>query len=206
MSKALILDPVLVRELIRDRQNRGIDKYDEVWDGVYVMPAMASNPHQDLVLELCVIFHEVIVRENRGRVQPGANVSDRRKGWEDNHRCPDIVIVLENSRAVDCTTHWFGGPDFLVEIQSPGDDSEKKIPFYSKIAVQELLIIHRDERTLRLYRHNGQELVLIGESSQASKKWLTSEVIPLAFRWKANKNNPGTEVKRTHGKKQTWLV
>lgn len=170
------------------------------------MPAMASNPHQQLVFSLCFIFGEVIVAVGRGLVLPGANVSDRRKGWEDNHRCPDIVIVLENSRAVDCTTHWFGGPDFLVEIQSPGDDTEKKIPFYGKIGVRELLIINRDSRQLRLYRHNGQELVQVGESSRTSKKWLTSEVIPLAFRWKANKNDPGTEVRRTDGKKQTWLV
>ena len=42
-----------------------------------------------------------------------------------------------------------GGPDFLVEVQSPHDDTEVKIPFYSELQVRELLIIHRDTRALR---------------------------------------------------------
>ena len=53
---------------LRERQKRGIDKYDEVWDGVYVMPPLANNPHQDLVLDLCVILHHVITQERRGRL------------------------------------------------------------------------------------------------------------------------------------------
>src|SRR5215831_2995770 len=99
----------------------------------------------------------VIVLEARGQVFPGANVSDRRVGWKRKFRGPDVVVVLSGSRAVDCKTHWMGGPDFLIEVQTPGDQTEEKIPFYSEIGVQELLIVHRDTRQLRLYRHNGTE-------------------------------------------------
>jgi len=42
ITRLRIFDKNLAQELIRDRQNRGIDRYDEVWDGVYVMP---STPH-----------------------------------------------------------------------------------------------------------------------------------------------------------------
>jgi hypothetical protein len=206
VSEVRILDPGLSREWIRQRQERGIDRYDEVWEGVYVVPALPSNPHQDLVLALSVILHGVIVTEGRGRVQAGANVSDRRSGWDHNFRGPDVVVVLKSGRAIDCTTHWFGGPDFLTEIQSPGDDTDEKIPFYSKIQVRELLIIHRDTRQLRLYRHDGQQLVPVEPSAWAGGKWLVSEVVPLAFRRRVVRGQPKTEVRRTDGTPGNWIV
>lgn len=206
VTEVRILDPDLCRRLIRDRQERDIDRYDEVWDGVYVVPPIANNPHQDLVLDLAVVLHGVVVGEGRGRVQAGANVSDRRSGWDHNFRGPDIVVVLKKSHAVDCTSHWMGGPDFLVEIQSPGDETDQKLPFYSKIQVKELLIIHRDTRELRLYRHDGKELVRVEPTDFQGKKWLVSNVVPLAFRRKVYRAGPKTEVQRTDGQPGNWTV
>ena len=48
-SRMLILDPARIEDIIRQRQDLGIDHHDEVWDGVYVMPPLANNPHQVLV-------------------------------------------------------------------------------------------------------------------------------------------------------------
>jgi hypothetical protein len=45
----LINDPPLEQQLIADRQARGIDHHDEVWDGVYVMAPIANNEHQAVV-------------------------------------------------------------------------------------------------------------------------------------------------------------
>src|SRR5262249_23658504 len=144
MDTVRILDVNMAFGLIQDRQTRGIDRFDEVWEGVYVVPPLANLPHQDLVTDLTGIMYQAINMEDRGKVQAGANVSDRRIGWEHNFRAPDVVVVLTNSRAVNCETHWLGGPDFLIEIQSPGDETERIMPFYSQIQVRELLIIHRD--------------------------------------------------------------
>jgi Uma2 family endonuclease len=185
---------------------RGIDKYDEVWDGVYVVVAFPSNDHQRLVYYFTMILGEVVVKPRRGEVLPGANVSDRIEDWPQNHRGPDVVAVMKGGRAVDCRTHWLGGPDFLVEIRSPGDDSLLKVPFYSKVGVRELLVVDRDPRHLRLFRHDGTELVLIGESTSDDAAWLASEVVPLAFRWKQTKQGPRTEVKRTDKKRQKWTI
>lgn len=198
----LLLDPAQIEELIRARQERGVDRYDEVWDGVYVMPPLANNPHQILVSRFNTILDHVIVMEGRGEVVPGANVSDRREDWEHNYRCPDVLAVLKGGQAIDCGTHFFGGPDFLVEIQSPGDDTELKIPFYSKIRVKELLIVHRDTRQLRLYRHDGNELKLV---APADGKWLTSAIVPLAFRRQVLRSGPRLEVRRTDGKADKWV-
>src|SRR5262249_43854475 len=151
----LIRDDGLSDQLIQERKRKGIDLYDEVWEGMYVMPSMPNNAHQLLVSDLDIIFHEVIRKPGLGRGYPGANVSDRRKGWEHNYRVPDHLVVLNNSRAIDCGTHFCCGPDFLTEIESPGDDTEEMVPLYGKIGVRELLIIHRDKRTLRLLRLDG---------------------------------------------------
>jgi hypothetical protein len=115
---ARILDPGVVRTFIQQRQQFGIDQHDEVWDGLYVVPPLANNPHQRLAGAFTGILFNVITLEDRGQVFPGANVSDRRADWEHNFRGPDVVVVLNDSQAVDCGTHWQGGPDFLIEIQT----------------------------------------------------------------------------------------
>ncbi len=145
------------------------------------------------------LLFSVITLEGRGRVQPGANVSDRRDGWEHNYRAPDVVVVLNDTRAIDCGTHWLGGPDFLVEIQSPGDETDEKLPFYTGLQVREILIVQRDTRELRLYRPDGEKLVPVAPSAFQGGKWLVSEVVPFAFRRRGMRRRPRTEVCRTDG-------
>jgi Uma2 family endonuclease len=206
LDKVVLLDPGLARDLVRQRQEHGVDQHDEVWEGVYVVPPIANNPHQDLTTTLSGIFVLTITLEGCGRVHAGANVSDRRAHWEKNFRCPDMVVVLTDGRAIDCGTHWLGGPDFLVEIKSPGDETEDKLPFYSQLQVRELLVIHRDTRELQLYRHDGQHLVPVSPTRFQRGEWLVSEVVPLAFRPKATRGGPRTEVRRTDGKSGRWTV
>ena len=206
MSATLVLDSGVSRQLVRERKENGIDLYDEVWEGVYVMSPLANLVHQELVDDFCNVFRDVVKKPGLGRVQPGANVSDRRANWKRNYRIPDVVVVLSGGRAVDCDTHWFGGPDFLVEIESPDDDIEKKLPFYSKVGVRELLIVDRDMRALRLFRLTDGNLALVGRSEPGKAVWLTSAVLPLAFRWRGNRSVPYIEVNRTDGTAGHWVV
>jgi Uma2 family endonuclease len=206
MPPVLVKDVARADELIQERKRRGADRYDEVWNGVYVMPSMPSLEHQELVHDLGTIFDEVVKRPGLGKVYPGVNVSDRGSDWKKNYRVPDLVIVLKNSRAISHSTHVQGGPDFLVEIESPGDDSEEKVPFYGQLGVRELLLIYRDKRTLRLLRLEGGELVLVPAASLGGKRWLVSAVLPLAFRRKVQGGKPMTEVRRTDGKPGLWSV
>jgi Uma2 family endonuclease len=204
--QVLVKDIDRADELIQERKRLGADRYDEVWDGVYVMPSMPSLEHQELVHDLDAIFDEVVVRPGLGKVSPGVNVSDRGRDWKKNFRVPDLVVVLKNGRAIRHSIHIQGGPDFLVEIESPGDDTEEKVPFYSKIGVRELLIIHRDRRTLRLLRHDGHELVLVKLSELEGKEWLVSDVLPLAFRQTRSKGAPRTQIRRPDGKPGLWTL
>ena len=46
----VILDEELAERLKAERAERGGDRYDEVWEGVYMMAAMPNNEHQFLVI------------------------------------------------------------------------------------------------------------------------------------------------------------
>jgi Uma2 family endonuclease len=198
-----VLNTGELRQMILRRRGLEIDHKDEVWDGVYVIMPDPTLTHQQIVTRLTSILVMVINNAGRGQALAGSNVSDRRSGWKRNFRVPDVVVVLSDSRAVDCDTHWFGGPDFLVEVLSPGDDTNAKIPFYADIGVRELLIIHRDSRRLRLFRHNGTDLVPVEADA---RKWLTSEVVPLSFRRATAGKKPRTEVRRTDGTAGRWVI
>ncbi|HEX5272733.1 MAG TPA: Uma2 family endonuclease, partial [Gemmataceae bacterium] len=139
-------------------------------------------------------------------VYPGANISDCGSAWKGNYRVPDLVVVLKGSRAVHHKNHIQGAADFLIEIESPGDDTEEKVPFCGKIGVRELLIIYRDKRTLRLLRLEKDELVLVKPSLLEGKEWLVSGVLPLAFRRAMRKGAPVTQVRRTDGQPGSWTV
>ena len=42
---AIVLDEREIASLIERRRETGRDRYDEVWDGVYVMAPLATNEH-----------------------------------------------------------------------------------------------------------------------------------------------------------------
>src|SRR5262249_14655388 len=96
MPQVLVKDIDRAEELIRERKRLGADRYDEVWNGVYVMPSMPSLEHQELVHDLGTLLDEVVKRPGLGKIYPGVNVSDRGPDWKSNYRVPDLVVVLKN--------------------------------------------------------------------------------------------------------------
>jgi len=150
----LIRDPVLEYELIEKRKAIGADRYDEVWDGVYVMSPLANNEHQDFVTELAAVFRIAVDWKGLGKTLAGANVSDRRDGWKQNYRVPDVLVFLSDCQAIDCGTHWFGGPDLAIEVVSEGDQSLEKLDFYAKVNTGMVLVIDPNPMQLTLYRKN----------------------------------------------------
>ncbi|HLQ46297.1 MAG TPA: Uma2 family endonuclease, partial [Planctomycetaceae bacterium] len=179
----LIRDRDIERRIIARRRRRlGQDKFDEVWNGVYVMAPLANVEHQDCVSGLDYLLGSVVRMSGLGMVLPGTNVSDRRVGWTKNFRCPDVAVFLKGTTAVNCDTHWFGGPDFAVEVASSGERVKRKLNFYAKVGTRELLIVDRYPWNLSLYRLVDGELRLAGTSSVATGGWLVSNVLPLSFR------------------------
>lgn len=194
-----------LRRLIAERRRTGGDRFDEVWNGVYVMSPLANNEHQGIGAGLCIVIGTVITLVGLGKVFNGVNVTDRATRWKRNFRCPDVAVYLNGNPAIDRGTHWFGGPDFGVEIVSKGDRSRKKFGFYAEAGTRELLIVDRYPWALELYALNSGRLELAGRSTLDDPQTLQSTVLPLQLRLVPGDARPLIEVTRSDGSEQ-WLV
>jgi len=201
----VVLDPSIERRLKAEREASGLDRYDEVWEGVYMMVPLANNEHQHLQLRLAAAIQNAVGWAEPAKVDAGANVSDREDDWTHNYRIPDVVVAYPGSVARDCGTHWCGGPDFCAEIASPGDRSRDKLDFYAGIGVRELLLVNRDPWSLELYRLSAGRLDPVGRSDLAKPDVLASAVLPLSFRLTRGTERPIIDVLHRDGV-QHWLV
>ena len=180
----LIYDRAVVDELLKQRMQDGRDRYDEVWDGVYVMSPIANNEQQGLVSELVAIFKTFIDWQGLGRTFAGANISDRKSDWKMNYRVPDVLVFSQSTAALDQGSHWFGGPDLAIEIVSPGDRTYEKLGFYATAGVRELLIVDRHPWKLTLLRRSSaNSLDLIHAVEYPSTEELKLETFPLVWQW-----------------------
>ena len=58
-----------------------------------------------------------------------------------------------------------------IEIHSPGDEAYEKLPFYAKLGVPEVWIIHRDSRAVEIQVRGGDEYECL---KPAADGWLHS--------------------------------
>lgn len=197
----LVLDTLVEDMIIEQRRRCDGDRHDEVWDGIYVMLPLADLEHQRLVGAFTYVLQTVVSEAGMGIVYPGANVTDRTDDWKFNFRCPDVVVVLKES-AKRCRARGaalLGGPDFLIEVQSPGDATLEKLEFYGSIGVRELLVVHRDTKALELFRLRRGALRSVGCSPDSLK----SRVIPLQFRRMRTRK---IKVTLTRAPETRWVV
>src|SRR5436190_13240487 len=148
----MVLDRETTEELLERRRALGNRTREEVWDGVtYIMPE-PDNEHQDIAYLFGMYFGiAVLLNGPGGRINGTSNLSDRIANWDKNYRNPDLAYFSPATEAEDHGTFWLGGPDFLLEVVSPGDMSRQKLPFYASIGTREVLIFDRDPWQLELY-------------------------------------------------------
>jgi len=190
----MVLDPYVEQQILAGRAGSEGDRYDEVWEGVYVVTPLPNDEHQEIVSALTSILQDVIGWPRLGQVRAGVNLSDREEGWKENYREPDVAVFLRDTKAVNYGTHWRGAADFLVEIISPGERTRDKIPFYASLGVVELLIVDRDPWALELYRQQNGQLDKIGQSTLAAPEVLASQTVGLTFQLLPGEPRPHLEV------------
>ena len=196
----LVLDPELAKEY-RER----FDRFTETWDGVDVVPPMPNDEHQELQLALCVPLYDLIQVSGLGQVRPGVNVARRHQNWRTDYRGPDVVVYLNSNPAVNHGSHWVGGPDFLVEIISEGEDPHAKFAFYAAVNTREVLVVERNPWAIELFTLAEGALVSAGRSDVANGQVLTSTAVGLTFKLVAG--TPRLKIEVTHpasGKR--WVV
>jgi Uma2 family endonuclease len=203
---AVIADARLKDALIAERRASGTDRWDEVWEGVYVLMPLPNDEHQGLVGDLTAILKQCVEWTGLGLVRPGVNISDRVVDWMQNYRCPDVVVFLKETSAENHEAFWYGGPDFAIEVVSPGDRSREKLEFYATVGTRELLIIDREPWSLELFRLQEDRLQSVGRSSLNDEAELASELVPLSFRLRAGEGGrPQIEVARQDDS-QVWTL
>ncbi len=198
----VVLDPDRQRLILRRRRAIGADHHDEVWNGVYVMSPDPDNRHQSLVFTLTRHLWAALGEGPEIQVFPGVNISDRREGWKKNYRVPDVAVFLPGNPAEDMEAFWFGGPDFAVEILSPHDRSRKKLDFYAKVGVRELLLIDRRPWSLELYRLDRGRLARAEVDPDGS---LSSWVLPIRLRLADGDPTPKIAIEHADDGRR-WLI
>jgi Uma2 family endonuclease len=201
---AFVADPFTEKRLLAERRAAGADKYDEVWDGVYVVMPLPNNEHQELVGRINNYLFTAIELPGLGRVFPGVNVSDRRADWEQNYREPDVAVFLNETRAENCGTHWLGGPNLTVEIVSRHDRSREKLDFYARVGVEELLVVDRQPWRLELYRLHAGRLEEAGVSTVDDPQPVTTHTAPIT--WRLLDGQPRPQIEMTHADGRRWIV
>ncbi len=200
-----VTDPDEVRRLKADREATGLDRRDEMWEGMYVMSPSPNFEHQTISDQLWLVFWSVLGLAGGGVVIHDFNVSDRIEGWTENYRIPDIAVYLSTNSSINRGTHMVGGPDLAVEILSEGDLARKKLDFYARIGTRELLLLDRHPWALELYRLADGRLDLVGVSTPDGPEFLTSTVLPLTLGLLAGEGRPTIELSRTDGE-QSWRI
>jgi Uma2 family endonuclease len=190
----LILDPQQSKRLQAERQARGLDRFDEVWEGVYVMAPAPNDEHQQLATRLARPFLDVVEDSFTGMVRLGINLASDPGDWQHDYRVPDLAVFLSGSAAVCHDTFWSGPPDFIVEIVSPFDKTREKLEFYSRLGTRELLIVDRQPWRLELYRLQGGVLTVVNSVVAGDLKLIESEVLPLRLRLVAGQSRPMIEI------------
>lgn len=130
--------PAGFEALLERRRDLGLDRWDEVWEGVLHINPPPNRAHERLSMKLAVLLDplaEAAGLDLLGTVGVGV---------VDEHRTPDLAL----QRPSDAEPQWQDTVELAVEIRSPNDDTFKKLDFYAAHNVNELVVVDSDKRTV----------------------------------------------------------
>ncbi|HEY6362340.1 MAG TPA: Uma2 family endonuclease [Vicinamibacterales bacterium] len=174
--KAVVLQ--VTNEELAERRRKGIDRFDEMWEGVLHMAPAPGYEHQRIVSGIDRFLGSLCDREQRGVLAIGINVFNEASAVPD-YRIPDFTSVAagrEQLLAPDGVRG--GGPDAVIEIRSPDDETYEKLPFFARLGVREMVVIDRDTKQPEIYRLAGLQYVAV----QADRDgWVRSDTLGVRF-------------------------
>lgn len=131
--------PPELLKLFERRRRAGLDRLDEVWDGVLHMAPAPTGPHADIAQQLAVLLDQPARSAGLFPTMHEFNLGEDK----DDYRIPDGGVHRERLTGV-----WHRTAALVVEILSPGDETRAKLPFYAAHDVDEVLLVDPDERTV----------------------------------------------------------
>ena len=157
-------------QLLAERRRLGLDGRDEMWEGELHMVPPPSFGHQEREMAIAASLAPIARHLGlRAATEAGLYAGD--KSW----RVPELVVARPEHvvhRGVE------GGAVLVVEIRSPDDETDAKIPFYARFGVEELLIVDRDTAAVELRTNVDGELVAVPHEEDG---WVTCS-LGVAFR------------------------
>ncbi|MEM1332343.1 MAG: hypothetical protein AAGG08_02700 [Actinomycetota bacterium] len=117
----LVLDPHVSEQLIAERQRLGLDRYDEVHAGRYVVSPSPNVRHSRLVVKTIVLFETMFSLDLFAA--DTVNV-----GTPDDFRVTDAALVTIEDGL------WLSGGDcaIAVEVLSPREQPGAKVDHYGR--------------------------------------------------------------------------
>jgi len=151
----LVLEPLPdeLQALLERRRRTGVDRRDEVWEGVYHMVPSPGAAHSLLVAQLAVLL-AAYTRNSGLHTSVEFNL-----GVKDDFRIPDLGVHRERPHGT-----WIATAAIAVEILSPEDQTWDKLPFYARHDVEELLIVDPAHRSVHWLALCGGEYQQTGSS------------------------------------------
>ena len=155
--------------MLAERRKLGLDRRDEVWNGVLHMVPPAGGPPQRLSAKLIRVLGPLAERHGL--------VSSYETGLfctADDYRVPDQLYC----RAEHESERGAEGAELVVEIRSEGDETYDKIGFYAGLGVCEMLIVHPDGHWVELLRSVGGRLLPVSTDADGAVR---SDVLGAQF-------------------------
>jgi Uma2 family endonuclease len=139
--RTLILDPPTagLDELLERRRRAGLDRLDEVWEGVLHMVPAPSFEHARVAQQLAELLGPLATAAGLVAAMGEFNLGES----EHDFRVPDGGL-----HRVGGWGTWASTAALVVEIVSPGDETWEKLAFYAGRQVDELLIVDPQKRSV----------------------------------------------------------
>ena len=131
--------PPELQALLERRRRAGIDRLDEVWQGVHHMVPAPSYEHARVTQQLSELLGPLARAAGLEPAMGEFNLGES----EHDFRVPDGGLHRPGAAGI-----WLPTAALVVEILSPGDESWQKLPFYAAHDVDEILIVDPTERTV----------------------------------------------------------
>lgn len=174
--RTLVLDPETagLGELMERRRRSGLDRFDEIWEGVYHMVPAPSYAHGSIDVQLMRIIGPAA---DAAGLEPTSqcNIGE----GEHDFRVPDGALHRPGASGV-----WHPTAAMVIEVVSPHDESFEKLPFYAAHGVDEMLIVDPQQRSVSWFALRDGEyrpversgLIELGRDELAEQiRWPTAE-------------------------------
>jgi Uma2 family endonuclease len=131
--------PAELEALIERRRQAGVDRFDEVWQGVLHMVPAPSLEHARIAQQLGLLIEAPARAAGLIAVASGFNLGESK----DDFRVPDGGLHRPGAAGV-----WHATAALVIEILSPGDETRQKLPYYAARGVDEVMLVDPAERTV----------------------------------------------------------